>query len=391
MYFFVFVFLIVSLVPAQQSVVRNSSTDDPRSNAIGYSCSNETTQSWLDIVFVIDTSDAMSRRNFNALVGQIATFMQPFTFGQTEKHTIRVAVITYGINVVEQYLLTDTTNFENFIDFLFDLSFNLQFDENGANAQGALQEAYYLLLSESSFRNPLIILIAASYDKTGFNGADKTANAIKNNGIHILVINFASSDGVLTNALQKISSPGFYYVSNQDNINSLIPFSLTQINCFCPPGYIQFRYYNTPWKNYTNYAECLFGFSSDTLPTVATRVCKPGILVPITSQTKFDFIADHVLPHELPGKKKFTIGLHKSSSADEEWKWWGYNETEYSLGNYPSMFDIPNKGDNYGYFWNHYGFNWTLQTGNNLELPYICQLRACDAGFICDQTQAKKM
>uniref|UniRef100_A0AC35GFB9 VWFA domain-containing protein n=1 Tax=Panagrolaimus sp. PS1159 TaxID=55785 RepID=A0AC35GFB9_9BILA len=303
LFVFVFVFLIVSLVPAaQQSVVRSfSPTDDPRSNAVGYLCSNETSQAWLHIVFVIDTSDAMSRRNFNALVGQISTFMQPFTFGQTEKHTIRVAVITYGINVVERYLLTDTTDFDNFIDFL----------------------------------KPLIILFAAAYDKAGFNGADKTANAIKNNGINIVVINFASSDGVLTNALEKISSPGFYYVSNQDNINSLIPFALTQINCFCPPGYIQFRYYNTAWKNYTNYAECLFGFS--------------------------------------------------------KWKWWGYNETEYTLGNYPSIFDIPNKEDNYGYFWNHYGFNWTLQTGYNLELPYICQLRACDAEYICDQRQAKKM
>lgn len=52
----------------------------------------------------------------------------------------------------------------------------------------------------------MIFLIASTYNKNGFQGADGTAQMIKNDGIDIVVINYASSNGVLTNELEVIAS-----------------------------------------------------------------------------------------------------------------------------------------------------------------------------------------
>jgi hypothetical protein len=360
---------------------------DPQSNAIGLPCSNDTTKAWLDIAFVIDTSQAMSKTALKQLAAEISTYMQDFTFAQIGDHTVRAAIIGYASNVTTYYNLTDTTNYDDFVDALFNLADS---DDSGGNVQGALQQAYKLLTSQSSQRKQLIVLIAAAYNSEGFQGADLTASIIKQNGICIVVINFESSQGVLSTALQNISCPGYYYISKDSDLNVKFPYALTQLNCICPPGSLQFREYNIAWKNYTNYGDCLLGFGTATNPNIAERVCYPGVLAAVTSQSKLDFITDQILPYAMPNKKKFTIGLHRSST-NEEWKWWGYNGTEYPLGNFPSMLNTPAPNDNWGYMWNHYGFNWTLLTGYNTQLPYVCQLRACDAEYICDQTQAKNI
>uniref|UniRef100_A0A914P9P3 VWFA domain-containing protein n=1 Tax=Panagrolaimus davidi TaxID=227884 RepID=A0A914P9P3_9BILA len=310
----------------------------------------------------------MSKRELNALSAELSTYMHNFTFAQTGNHTVRAAIIGYASDVTTYYQLTDTTNYDAFVDALFDFADHGNSDDTGGNLQGALQQAYSLLQSQKSQRRQLIVLVAATYNPIGFQGADVTANSIKENGICIVVINYKSSQGVLATALQNISCPGYYYISDDDDLNLKFTYALTQLNCICPPGSLQFREYNTAWKNYTNYGDCLFGFNENTDPAMAQRSCHPGVLVAVTNE-----------------KKMFTIGLHKSAS-DNEWKC-----TEYSFGDFPSMTAASSVNDNYGYLWNNYGFNWTLQTGNNVALPYICQIRACDAEYICDQTQTKNL
>jgi hypothetical protein len=353
-------------------------------NSIGSPCSNDTSKAWLDIVFVVDISNAMTQQELDEMSRQIVIHMEDFTFGQIGNHTIRTAIISYATDVTVFYQLTDSTTFEAFVGYM--LSLSEEPNDDGGNVQGALQSAFNHLQTQKSPRKPLIVLIAAAYNSSGFQEADHTANEIRHAGIDIVVINFKTSDGVLSNALKNIASPGYYYVSDQETLYQNLQYALTQINCFCPPKSKQFRSFNTAWGNYTNYSDCLFGFNGYTAPTNAERACAPGVLVAVTSQKKLDFITDQIIPHEMKGQKKFTIGIHKSSK-DNEWKWWNYNKTEYLLGNFPSISTSPEPSDNYGYMWNYQGFNWKLQTGNDIPLPYICQLRACDAKYSCNQAQ----
>uniref|UniRef100_A0AC34G0Q2 VWFA domain-containing protein n=1 Tax=Panagrolaimus sp. ES5 TaxID=591445 RepID=A0AC34G0Q2_9BILA len=327
----------------------------------------------------------MTKRELIALSAEIASYSNGFNFAQYGDHTVRAGIIGYATKVTTFYQLINTTNYDDFVNALFDFADQGNSVDTGGNVEGGLQQAYTLLKSQPSQRRQLIVLIAAAYSPAGFQNTGPTADVIKENGICIVVINFASSEGALSTSLQNISCQGYYYISNDSDLDLKFPYALTQLNCICPPGSFQFKEYNVAWGNYTNYADCFFGSAIATLPKFAQRSCQPGTLVSVTSQQKLDFITDHVLPYIISKQKKFTIGFHKSSDA--EWNWWGYNGTEYPRGNFPQISDTPNGDDDYGYMWNHYGFNWFLQTGKDILLPYICQLRACDAEYICDQTQ----
>uniref|UniRef100_A0A914YRU3 Uncharacterized protein n=1 Tax=Panagrolaimus superbus TaxID=310955 RepID=A0A914YRU3_9BILA len=386
----VFVFQIdsVEIITPPPNITRPTQTpkppSDPRSNAVGTECSSDVSKAWLDVVFVVDTSNAMSSRDLLELSGEIATFMKPFTFGQNGNHTTRAAIITYATNVNTKYNLTDVTTFSAFQSAIFKLHNYANPDDNGGNVQGGLQAALTLLETQKSFRKRAIILIAAAYDDVGFQGAYQTSKTIQDDGISILTISFAASDGILTQQLQNISSPGYAYTSDQDGLYISLPFALTQINCFCPPSSIQFKLYNSLWGNYTTYADCLYGFNGDTLPSIATLSCDPGVLISATTAQKLDFISDYLVPHDIKSKK-YTIGLHRSD--DGTWKWWGYNNTEYALGSYPSWGQNPSPDDSYSYEWQYSGFNIKLMPSGDVPLPYACQSRACDAGYICDLTQ----
>jgi alpha-tectorin len=360
---------------------------DPRSDAVGTECSSDVSKAWLDVVFVIDTSSAMSSRDLLELSGEIATFMSKFNFGQNGDHTTRAAIVTYATEVEYRYNLTDVTTEAAFKSAILKLRNYANPGDNGGNVQGGLQKAFSLLQTEKSTRKEVIILVAAAYNDAGFQGAAQTSTTIQDNGITIATISFSSADGVLSKQLQNISSPGYSYVSDQDGLYVTLPFALTQINCFCPPGSIQFKKYNLHWRNYTTYADCLFGFSGDTLPSFAQDLCSPGISVSVTSKDKQDFVSDYVVPHDLPNKKKYTNGLHLAS--DGQWKWWGYDGTEYPLGSYPPWGQNPAAGDSFAYEWQYSGFNVKLMPGGDDPKPYVCQSRACDASYVCDLTQPK--
>lgn len=363
----------------------SQSPSDPRSDAYGTECSTDVSKAWVDVVFVVDTSNAMSSRDLLELSGEITTFMKSFTFGQNGDHTTRAAIITYATNVETRYTLNDVTTFAAFQSAIFKLRSYANPDDSGGNVQGGLQTAHALLESQKSFRRSAIILIAAAYNDAGFQGAYQTSKSIQDDGISILTISFAAADGALTHQLQNISSPGYAYQSNQDGLYVSLPLALTQVNCFCPPSSVQYKKYNAVSRNYTTYADCIYGFGGDTLPSLANMLCDPGVLVAITTKDKLDFMADYVIPHDAPGKKKFTVGLHRSD--DGTWKWWGYDNTEFALGSYPQWGRTPSPSESYSYEFQYSGFNFTLMPNGDNPLPYFCQSRACDAGYICDLTQ----
>uniref|UniRef100_A0A914Y4Z1 Uncharacterized protein n=1 Tax=Panagrolaimus superbus TaxID=310955 RepID=A0A914Y4Z1_9BILA len=92
----------------------------------------------------------------------------------------------------------------------------------------ALDAAYRLLQIEKSHRMPLIVLVSATYNASGFQGTSDLSKNIKGNGTNIVVINFAPENNDLTNALQNIVSPGYYYVSTQQDLYVTIEYAFTQ-------------------------------------------------------------------------------------------------------------------------------------------------------------------
>uniref|UniRef100_A0A914P8D5 VWFA domain-containing protein n=1 Tax=Panagrolaimus davidi TaxID=227884 RepID=A0A914P8D5_9BILA len=353
-------------------------------NTYGTLCSTKTSQAWLDIIFIIDTATSMSIRKLQQLSGELATILKDFNFNQNGDHTIRAGIIIYSSTFTTLFELNNITNFAGFEKVLISLSKYYDAHDFESNVYGALDAGYRLLQIQKSHRVPLIVLVSATYNALGFKGTSQLSKSIKGNGTNIVAINFAPENSDLAIALQNIVSPTYYYVSTQDDLDANLRYAFTQLNCICPSDYKQFRLFNPAWNNYTNFADCLSGVPGETDPLIANTICNAngGILLSLTNFQIFNFTTDIVIPYDLKGVKKFSIGLHKSD-FDGQWKWWNYDGSETVMGDYPTMSN-PDPNDNYGYMWNYKGLNWKLQTGNEVPLPYICQYKACDAENFCE-------
>jgi hypothetical protein len=359
-----------------------NATDIPTSTDTGTQCASDSSMAWLDIVYVIDVSSGMTA--INDLLSSIATVMEGLNVGQVGDHSTRVGIVTYGSNTVKVITqLSDTTTEDDFENILFGITIDP--NDPGGNIAGGLNQAFNLIQSQRSYRKPAIVLAAATYNAQGVQNINGTVAQILGNGIDLVVINYATVEGILTKTLKSLAIDGYYYVSKQSDLIPAFSFGLTQINCYCPPTTRQLSIFNPHWSNYTKYADCFRAVSASSSPIVANkRDCKlPGSLVALTSQAKLDFITDNyfLVNQTLNGDKQLNIGLHKAS--DGTWKWWGYNGVEIPYDNWPLMTQTPSPNDNYGYMYNNRGFSWILKTGHSVPSPYICQTKACDVSNVC--------
>uniref|UniRef100_A0AC34FZD9 VWFA domain-containing protein n=1 Tax=Panagrolaimus sp. ES5 TaxID=591445 RepID=A0AC34FZD9_9BILA len=237
--------------------------------------------------------------------------------------------------------------------------------DTGGYVQTALKAAEKMLNdtrtidgNPKDIRQQIIILTAAAYDDTGFQGAFETAQTLKDDGIKIFTINYRSFAGVYVPGLDALASEEYAYRSDDLNLPKLLPLGLTQVNCFCPVGSLQFHYFNG--HNSTNYADCLVFNNVPTLPSLVNLFgCPNGAVLALNSQIKLDFITDKILTNITSGSKikQFITGAHKKD--DGNWYWWGYDQTEYPLGKFP-VFNPP-AADTYSYMNNYFGFNWKLE------------------------------
>jgi hypothetical protein len=364
------------------------SPSDPRSNAIGTECSTNVSNAWLDIALVIDVSSAMNTEDLQQLAISTLAYLSEFNIGSVGDHTTRVSIITYSTDVTIRYNLNDQMSQSAIIQQLRKLTSYSNPNDDGVNVQGALQTAYKHLQDQGSKRVPIILLTAAAYQEKGFAGALHTSKIIKDNGITIFTINFGASDGVLNENLELLASPGYAYISTTSQVYSSIAYGLTQVNCFCPEDSLQFRVYDSEGKNYTTYADCIWGSPNAGSPSIISIFgCDPGVMASITSKEKLDFVTDNILPHELLGKTEFLVGGHKSSNS--QWMWYGYSGDEYPIGYFPTInySEFPN--GQYSYFKKGVGFTFNFFSTDNTPRSYLCESKACDADNICDQTLAK--
>jgi hypothetical protein len=362
----------------QYTDIATTAPPPPSTDTTGTSCGTDASLAWLDVVYVIDVSSGMP--SIQDIISAIASIMKSVTVGQIGDHSTRVGIVTFlSTTVTTVTELSDTTNFVDLVNILGSIKANA--DDFGGNIAGGLKQAYRLIRAQRSYRKPVIVLAAATYDPDGVQNINNTVAQIKQDGIELVIINYAAVDGILTQTLQSLASDGFYYVSNRTDLISAVSNGFTQINCFCTDKTLQLSIYNTTLSTYTRYADCFRAVSAPSYPSIAEIIdCPPGWLIHLTDTRQLDFITDNyfITNKTLNGVKKFNTGLHKNTH-DNNWYWWGFNGTEIPApapsGAQPS--------DTFGYMVNTRGFTWALQPGSDTTNPYICQTRACDVANVC--------
>uniref|UniRef100_A0AC34RC49 VWFA domain-containing protein n=1 Tax=Panagrolaimus sp. JU765 TaxID=591449 RepID=A0AC34RC49_9BILA len=356
-------------------------TDDP-SNAMGTLCSTNSSNVWLDLYFLIDVSKGMLGTDLGDLGGQLYSLLEGLTIGQTPKRSTRVGIITYATNVTVRLTLTACDN-NTFFNTVFQLqNFRLP-NDGGTNIKAGLETILNLTKTEQSYRRTAIIIVAASYDPNTADDASQIADIIKEDGTTILTIAY-ESPGTTNANLANLSTLGYSYRNNDPNLYSELLLAFTQINCFCPPKTYQYKVYDETFKNFTVFADCVYGSDGGLDPAIAERICEGSgaVLASVASKDKLDFIIDHVVTETMPKTKQFTVGAHLVSG---QWVWYGYNNTVYPASNLPDYFS--NEQGSYTYFNNTFGFNWEIHRqdgGFKNAKSYICQSRACDADFLCN-------
>lgn len=130
-------FTTVATTPtAPPTTSTTSPSPNSESNIIGTPCLNEDfIKNWLDTLFVVDTSNAMTRTGLKEMAAEIVTDMNGFTFRQNGNY-FRTAIIYYATGVQIYYQLSESTTLEAFADHMFSLSNFLDPNDGGGNVQG---------------------------------------------------------------------------------------------------------------------------------------------------------------------------------------------------------------------------------------------------------------
>uniref|UniRef100_A0A914QPJ0 VWFA domain-containing protein n=1 Tax=Panagrolaimus davidi TaxID=227884 RepID=A0A914QPJ0_9BILA len=353
-------------------------------HGIGTNCSKNVTNAWLDIALVFDISVAMSDEQLRDMLLETYGYLSKFTLNHIGEHTTRVALIPYADDATVVHSLNDVQSNAALRNALFSLNNRTKPYDFNVNVQNALQVAFDHLQTYVNYRPQIILLTAGAYRKAGFNGASHTADQIKENEITIFTVAFQAPDGVLDRNLSPLASPGYAYNSADKGLYTALPLALTQVNCFCFGGKIQFTVSNA--TRITKYADCVWGFAGETLPSIVFQYgCDSGVLAAITSQEKLDFVAHKIIPHDLFGRKAFTVGGHK---VGEKWVWNGYNGT-FPFESFPTFTQV-SPADKYSFFDPISSTDFSFKSTGDVARPYLCESRACDADYICDQSSKKR-
>ena len=379
--FFIFFFSLVTTVcSSENDAATTASPVNPLSNDIGTPCSTNVSNVWLDVMLVIDTSNAVLQKDLQKIGTMLSNVFESITIGNFTKHSTRVGLITYDSSYHDmmRYRLNSISDNDQLNQILLNITQYYNPKGNGSGFGYALNDAYQQFTSYGSYRRGAVIIFDAAYP---LGSTFSSPDDLKNYGISIITIADGGAHSNLSDSLGKIASPGMNFSSLDPNLGEKIKSSLTIANCFCPPGYYQMKISNQTSKAAT-YINCYYGYSGDTSPDIAKQTCDPDVLVSVTSSEKLDFITDVVIPRQIPGSKSFTIGAVRSNG---NWNWQNYNNTQYPFGNFPNTANTT--GGDIGYFINNYGFNWEFRSGgsgDNDARPFVCQTLPYDADNMRD-------
>uniref|UniRef100_A0A7E4ZR61 VWFA domain-containing protein n=1 Tax=Panagrellus redivivus TaxID=6233 RepID=A0A7E4ZR61_PANRE len=363
--FFLACFSIVSYgSSALFSVVNNELSD-------GVECGTSSKTARLDIIFVVESSST-TQSQWNAIEGNIMAYIVQLSLSNTLNlsNTSRIAVITYSKTAASLiYAFTDTQSLRN-IQFALRNSKPSADAVIGSNLNRALREAKRHLDNNKSFRLPVILIYAATYD-TSLGDPIEAAEMLKTEGYSIITITYDAANGVNDDRIGNLASPGM----NLGSRNGLSTFEqvIIRANCRCPTGWTQLI------ANETLYAEC---FQLSTISSQSRVQTCPDSSIQATLYTpgRYQFVTDLLTQQGSVLGDEYSVGLHRMNDL---WYWVGYDDP-VPYNDFPEFTYPPTTDAAYGYLVSGIQWEFVADTGAKPNRPVLCQTRACSVNYFCN-------
>ncbi|KAK6745263.1 hypothetical protein RB195_011779 [Necator americanus] len=249
-----------------------------------YQCDGKASNIWTDVLFLIDSSDQITKAGFRQVVAFITAATRHLTVGQDERQT-RVGFITYGEKAELIYDLDHWRSTEE----LADLGRKIPYvKSSGTNIAAAIALANKVFNSPTHRPNvPKVMVVVATGLKKGSQNPIPVATAFKDFGGIIITIEYTQYDNIEVPILKKIASEGYNIRSHEEDFSvRTLTNLLVQANCFCPEHYMPLRVNNPEFG-------CFLTAKMPSMWEDAAEMCgaeHEGKLVKIENEEKAAFV-----------------------------------------------------------------------------------------------------
>ncbi|PAV76129.1 hypothetical protein WR25_20385 [Diploscapter pachys] len=331
---------------------------------------------WLDVVVLIDNSQAMGCDALNKAAVNIATVFGQSNISQALGQTTRVAIVTYGQTATVQYNLTAFDDTRTFINTIFDVVNKLTTEPTSYiyTGLGTARDVLYdgRVNGKRDNVRQAIIVYASDYKSQG-QDKDPTQLAwhIRASGIDIITVEFNQSGEDL---LAKLATPGMAFTNmDTDLIGEIQRDGLCQLNCFCPNGWTQYTS-QFGLASARRFALCLQLGDIDAMWTAAKIACQhrdnSAYLISEFDEAKHNFTYQFFKSKSgTPGPYSYHTGLSWDVPS-QQWMWEQYLGEPTSPSTNPCVTNRPLTPDA--------SPGWSTGNCYTVSEPYICQLNGCD-------------
>ncbi|CAB3402684.1 unnamed protein product [Caenorhabditis bovis] len=203
-------------------------------------CSCHLDTLYLDIVFVVDNSKAMTDMGLVLVKAEIATIVGQMNIDPSTKQHSEIGLITYNAEAEIVFEPTHFTDVDDFNEALYEDP-RLEHVSNNVevNLVVGLEKAADMLGNMRRGVHKAVIIYASAYKDDG--DATHIADQIKESGYDIITIAYVEPDeSILVEKIGELASPRMNLTSYRDDLLvDEIEDALCQVNCYCPNQWTQ--------------------------------------------------------------------------------------------------------------------------------------------------------
>lgn len=335
---------------------------------------------WLDIAYVVETTDAMGPDALQFATASIQSFLFQMTNTPSSdgKFYSRSEIITYGMDAQVDYdLLSLATDDPTTL-----LNINLKsWGGENANITRAVDLALQGFDKHSDvkrqFTRQVVFLIATGYKPDNY----KVIDEFKEGGGTVIVLDYVQPGDEPEQGLKDLASPGYYFLNTDvaDTILNVTMNAFCDVNCFCAKGLNPYVPDDPALGKIRQVprGQCYNPVNLASIEPAANGACakQKGLLASIHDDQKQFYTIQQWL-----SKTPYLIGLVRTNGV---WGWVDKTPLDYTHWNANVDINDPNKACAYSQQTNGFNSAWFPTECYSSAFFYMCQMRPCDSTYYC--------